>query len=195
VAKLPNDEEVDAATAAFAPYFTALGKVAHAWNHLQEEVGRLFCLVAGIDDHMGLAVWHSSKSDRAQRDMLEAALLTAALDEDWAEKHPKAKQAIQWLLGRANGVGGQRDVAVHAPCSIGVDGGAFEIVPLAFHGNRLAKTLVGKRILDEFRWYEKSADVLKEYARAIHVALADEGFPWPDKPHMPTAPRHRDREG
>ncbi len=68
-------------------------------------------------------------------------------------------------------------------------------MPVVVHGNRLAKTLVGKHILTEFRWYEESADVLKAYARAIHVALTDEGLPWPDKSQMPAAPRHRDREG
>jgi hypothetical protein len=195
VAKLPSEEEVDASVAAFAPYFTALGKVAHAWNQLQEELARLFCLVARIDDEIGLAIWHSQTNDRAQRNMLEAAMLTAASDEVWVEKHPKAQQAIRWLLDRANGVGGQRDVAVHAPCSIAIEDGDLQIVPMVFHGNRLAKRLTGKRILDEFRWYETSADLLKAYARAVHVALTDECFPWPDKPQMPAAPRNRAREG
>ena len=58
------------------PYVTALGKVAHAWNYLQEALGQLFCAVTGLEnDGTGEAIWHSLNSDRAQRDMLRAATL------------------------------------------------------------------------------------------------------------------------
>jgi hypothetical protein len=58
----------------FEPYLMALGRVAHSWNHLQEALGGLFCTVAGLNEAVGLPVWHSSASDRAQRKMLRAVV-------------------------------------------------------------------------------------------------------------------------
>jgi hypothetical protein len=31
------------------PYFMALGQVAHSWNHLHEELGKLFCAITRTD--------------------------------------------------------------------------------------------------------------------------------------------------
>jgi hypothetical protein len=64
MAKLPTSEEVEAAEKALEPYKLALGKVAHAWNHMQEQLGRLFCMVSGLDDSMGMSIWHALKSGR-----------------------------------------------------------------------------------------------------------------------------------
>jgi hypothetical protein len=195
MAKLPDLSDVGALNLAWAPYIILLGKVAHAWNHLQEGIGRLFCLVSGLCPSIGLAIWHSSKSDRAQREMLEAALSARAADEDWAQKHPKAVEDIRWLLNKTNAVADQRNDAIHAPCSLGIEGRELEIIPIAFYGNPRAKKLRGKDILSEFAWYENSADTLKSFAREIESALMEPTRdPWPNRPQMPTLEQFRRRK-
>jgi hypothetical protein len=92
MAILPTTKEIDAASAAFEPYFSAVGKVVHAWNHLHEELGKLFCEVVGISQSMGMAIWHSTANDKAQRVMLEAAIVERTHDDDWSEKHRRSFQ-------------------------------------------------------------------------------------------------------
>jgi hypothetical protein len=196
MAKVPTLPPDNVLIATWEPYITALGKVAHAWNHLQEELGKLFCEITELSYAMGTAVWHSSKSDRAQRDMLEAALFVRASDEEWAENFPKAVDDIRWLLHRTNGVADQRNDAIHAPCSLGIDGHELEIMPIVFFGNPRAKKLRGKDIMSEFAWYEKSADTLKAFTREIESALMEPRapYPWPEKPQMPTLEQFRRRK-
>jgi hypothetical protein len=189
MAKLPTTEEVDAATGAFEPYFRAVGKVVHEWNHLQEDLGKLFCMVAGIDHRIGLAIWNSLASDRGQRDMLRATIEAAERDEEWSEKFPKAKAGIEWLLGEADRIADRRNDAIHAPCSIVAGEGDFEIIAVSFFGNKRAKKLRGKDILREFSWYESSAEALKQHVRDVIFALSDARVPWPSKPRMPTLSR------
>ena len=54
----------DLVKAKMEPYVMALGKVAHAWNYLQEALGQLFCAVTGLEnDNTGQAIWHSVAND------------------------------------------------------------------------------------------------------------------------------------
>lgn len=183
MARFPNESEVSAATAAFEPYYEAVGKVVHAWNGLQEQLAIIFCRVTGMDNDMGLSVWHSASSDRAQRKMLRAAL--SAVDDDWREKYPKGEEDIRWLLSNADALAEARNNVIHAPCSVGLaDKSDFEIVPLSFHGNRRAKALRGKVILEEFGRCEANANHLKGYARWIDCVLSLEGYAWPDRPTL-----------
>jgi hypothetical protein len=185
MAKLPTTEEIDAASAAFEPYFDAVGKVVHAWNHLLEELGKLFCYVIGLDDSLGMAIWHSSNNDKAQRLMLEAAVNRQSYDDDWTEQHPGAAQGIRWILNKANDIGEKRNTAIHAPCSIVAGTPELEITAYLWSQNPRAKRLRGKDILAEFDWYERSADTLKRHVRDAQMALWDAHVPWPDTPQMP----------
>jgi hypothetical protein len=178
--KLCLDDSIEAS---FTPYVTALGRVAHAWNHLQEHLAQLFCLVSGINDAMGLAIWHALKSDRSQRDILEAAVNVASSDPDWIETTPHAKADLLWLLKKANKVAEQRNNAIHAPCGLSIDEGEFEIIPETWYQNPRAGKLRGTDVLREFDWYEKSADTLMQFARAIYTALNHGACdPWPERP-------------
>jgi hypothetical protein len=187
MAKLPVLPPDSVLNATWAPYIVSLGEVAHAWNHLQEEIGKLFCLVSGLSNSVGMSIWHSIKSDRAQRDMLEGAL-SARSDEQWSEKYPKGVDDIRWLLDRVNVVADQRNNAIHAPCSLGIEGDELEIIPIVFFGNPRARKLRGKDILNEFVWYKKCADTLKAFTREIESALREPHahYPWPDRPYIPT---------
>ena len=145
---------------------------------------------------MGMTIWHSSKSDRGQRDMLEAALSAQATDEEWTKKFPKADEDIRWLLHKVNGVAEQRNNAIHAPCSLGIDSGELEIMPIVFFSNLRARKLSGKDILSEFAWYEKSADILKAFTREVASASMNHDRPssWPDRPQLPTLEQFRRRK-
>ncbi len=58
----------------FRPYVAALGQIPLAWNGLHSQRALLFCTVmGGRYSNQFLAVWHAIKSDRMQRDVLEAA--------------------------------------------------------------------------------------------------------------------------
>ncbi|MCP3475219.1 hypothetical protein NLM33_33385 [Bradyrhizobium sp. CCGUVB1N3] len=184
---LPSEGEVDAATAALEPYFTALGRVAHSWNHLHEELGKLFCSVTGLELHHGMAIWHKLKSDRSQRDILKGAIDARAQETDWVAKRPSVTAAINDLLHETNSLADRRNNAVHAPCSIALHGNRkdFEIVPVTFFGNDKAKRLIGKDIIEEFKWYEWCADTLKRYTTSCRLAVDAELLSI-EKPQMPT---------
>jgi hypothetical protein len=179
-----SDDEMNAA---FVPYIVGLGKVAHAWNHLHEELAKVFCLVAELEFGMGLAIWHSLPSDRMQREILKAALKASSSDSDWVEKYPRAEGDIGWLLKKTKDLSERRNDAIHGPCSLGVVGGRLEIIPAAFFGNKIAKRLREKDVVNEFSWYHKSAATLQIYAREIQSALMDQSGnrPWPKRPEMP----------
>jgi hypothetical protein len=63
IVRPPTEEQV---RAAFEAYTLAVGKVAHAWNYLQEKLGQLFAVITGADRAIALAVWYSTDNDRAQ---------------------------------------------------------------------------------------------------------------------------------
>jgi hypothetical protein len=167
------------------PYFLAVGKVANEWNHLQEALGELFGVVAGINQKMAFAIWYSTQSDRTQREMLRAALSTSS-EELWKHKPTHAQQDVTRLLNKADSIADQRNDAIHAPCSLGIEGGKFEMMPQYFFGNPRAKKLQGKNLLTELEWYAHSATALMLYSRLVTASLSHAHSPWPDRPQMPT---------
>jgi hypothetical protein len=97
---------------AFETYVAAVGKVAYAWNYLHEQLGLLFAVVSGAKREVALAIWYSTKSDRAQREMLQAA--ADATNSERSKQLPRASDALKWLLDRANELAEARNDAVHA---------------------------------------------------------------------------------
>lgn len=184
MAKLPSEEELDALDASLQPYFIALGKVAHAWNHLHEELGKVFCSITGLDLSVGMNIWHSIKSDRSQREMLAGAITAVASDEDWVAVRPQAVVGVRWLLKKIDKIASKRNSAIHAPCFPTLGPDHFEIKPLTFFSNRLALRLAGKDILKEFSLYEEAADTLRQHTKVVRYAI-DAKTAWPDRPPLP----------
>jgi hypothetical protein len=112
----------------FDAYALAVGKVAYAWNHLQERLGQIFGIVLGAEANhfIATAVWYSSDSDRAQQAMLREAI-TASPADRWLNR-PKAKDDIIWLLKEANKLTDDRNNAIHTPVAVWL-GGAPSIDP------------------------------------------------------------------
>jgi hypothetical protein len=105
---------------AFDAYVAAVGKVAYAWNYLHEELGKLFVVVSGAEREVALSIWYSVRNDGAQREMLRAAV--NATNSERSERLPKAPDDLKWLLDRANDLADARNNAVHAPCSLYIEG-------------------------------------------------------------------------
>jgi hypothetical protein len=197
--RLPTKEEIERADKALEPYKLALGKVAHQWNHMQEQLGLLFCEVSGLDASTGMSIWHALKSDRSQRDLLEAANVAASATEYWITNLPKAKDDIEWLLSKVNALADKRNNAIHAPIFAPI-GAEPEIKPLTFFGNPNAKKLVGKDIFREFQWYENYFNAVTRFAASITMALGSHQNPvgspmsWPDRPDLPTVGQKNSRQ-
>jgi hypothetical protein len=170
IVKLPTDEETKSA---FEVYTLALGKVAHAWNYLHEKLAQLFCVITESERAISLAIWYSTTNERAQRDMLKAAVAAVNL-ERW-EKLPKAKEDLKWCLDKVDVLAGHRNNAVHAPCSLYIGGGndgGSEMGAAFFQGHPRAKELQGKKVLIEFDWCERYAETLTRFAQKLESAIA-----------------------
>jgi hypothetical protein len=59
--KVPTDGEIKTT---FEGYVGAVGRVAHASNYLQEQLGQLFALVTGGPFEVAMAVWYAVPNDR-----------------------------------------------------------------------------------------------------------------------------------
>lgn len=190
--KLPDVSLEDSLNSSFEPYANAVGKVAHSWNALQEELAYLFSCVTEMDDSMSRAIWYSTQNDRAQREMLRAALSVRA--EFWEHPQQVAKDIV-WLIDRANALADQRNDAIHAPCSIMLGDDGFEVTPAYFYGNPRAQKLRDKDLLEEFAWCEASAEALTLYAKYAATVLSRGHGAWPERPLMPTRGQTQTRKG
>jgi hypothetical protein len=179
IVRVPTDEE---AKAAFEAYTLAVGKVAFAWNFLHERLGRLFVAIAGADRNIALGAWYSTKSDRAQRGMLEGAI-NGSPDNRWPSG---AKADLLSVMRRANELGNRRNDAVHAPCLLATDVEGTEMTAAFFSGHPLANNLRGKNLLIEFDWLERAIEDLSRFTEQAETALNfAERYSWPEIPRLP----------
>jgi hypothetical protein len=175
-ATVPPDDELEAA---FAPYITAAGQVVHHWNQLQERLGRVFAAAIG-NRKIALAIWYTPHSDRAQRDMLTAAI-NETLDDKWKRYAPTAKADILALVSAANSLADRRNDAIHAPVALAINKHKLTIISVYFHGNPRALKLKGKDIVNEFNLCISLTRELYQYAEKIETAINfSSHYAWPD---------------
>lgn len=192
VVRMPTLEEQRTIQEAYAG---AVGRVAHIWNYLQEDLGRLFVMFLGVSDpRNGWAVWYSTDSDRAQQRMLRDILPSALAAEKWS-KRPKVEDDLAWLLTETSSLADKRNSAIHAPTIMMIGGGrdggtAMASNPLSGHPR--AKRLAGMDLMEELEWYEQWGETLVKFARAIQNALIDGEKPWPDRPRRPARTPKKD---
>jgi len=182
-------------TSAFEPYVAAVGRLNYAWNNLHETLSKLFVAIASPTlPNIILSVWHSTRSDRGQRDMLLAALV-ASPEDRWSPRLPGPRNALIWLVQRVDELAESRNDAVHTPCSVyASQDGEAEVAAAFFSANPRARKLTGKKLIDEFLWCEEYCEVLDIFASEALAALIDERRPWPDTPDLPTRGRKRSLE-
>jgi len=118
-----------------------------------------------------LAVWHSSISDRTQREMLRAA------NGAWAAQDSNRKsisKEIEWILNETDNLFGKRNDALHAPMLAVMNAETFEfnVEPNYFWGHPMAKRLQGKDVRIEIIKYKELAQCLNKYCLGVWGALA-----------------------
>jgi hypothetical protein len=173
----------------FEPYVTALGKFALAWNALQSDLCQLFSIVtlerrpmAGeMVNVVPTLVWYSIKSDRSQRDMLEAAITHSSL----AKGNDLAKSG-KWLCDRVGDLENRRNDILHSPLIVYHQGkDTRTIIPNIFSGSPRAKALLGAdNLLEEFWSARHNAILLSGYAQSLFMVLLNPHVPWPNKPSL-----------
>jgi hypothetical protein len=186
------------------PHAIVLGQLVLTWSRLHEELGRLFYAVVGAPDPgVPLAAWHSSRNDRAQREMLkgaaEAAFSASLFRPARTPNDNRALKDIEWLLNKCDGLSSKRDDAIHAPFSLQMPAGLTAkgfvragkaiLRPEYTWGNKRALKLREQWSGDVsiyFGWTKEHIDNLTRFATALHNALLwPESFPWPDRPPLP----------
>jgi hypothetical protein len=180
----------------FQPYLLALGYVTLAWNDLQEQLGLLLWALLPGTGAAALAIWNSSKSDRAQRDMLKG-VVTAFSESDVFAKNVVPK--IEWLLGKAEHLEIARNDAIHSPLismQTGSERGVVTIVlPSLFQDNPRAVSLdKRKNLLAELQWCGDTTIALSDYAYWLMVALSERS-PLPDIPSLPNRGEKKANQG
>ena len=176
---------LDFRTETFQPYAKALGEVALAWNDFNMVLSSVFGTVLKIPNLMvGDAIWHSLKSDRAQRDILRAVINLEVLGHDIPKN---IRCEFKWVLDKADSLEEARNNALHSPL-LSDQGSVF-----AWHqlGHQRAKKLADKDLLKEFGWLYDTAIILRQYVELLEDALRH-SEPLPKRPLLPT---HEDSSG
>jgi hypothetical protein len=169
-------------------YALAVGSLSIAWNYFHGALGDLFALVIGGHAELVLAAWRSNENDRAQREMLRAAI-KAASPTRWKQT-PKARADLLWVLGRADEqLSDGRNDAIHVLVSLHIGAGDVEMnVAMPPRSKREWKLFErragGRKLLDEFAKCEQDVDALSVFVRGATRALAE-----PDRHEWPPPPK------
>jgi hypothetical protein len=170
--------------AAFRPYALLIGQIVIEWNILHENLALSYCIVMGGGYvNQFLATWHALTADRAQRDVLLAAM---AQDLNRSE-HPWFYAELKWICDRAQALEDDRNNIIHAPLW------AFEskqVMPETGLGHIRAKKLADRDLKTNFRWVRDSAAILSDYARDINRVLERhaQSAALPQRPSLPIRP-------
>ncbi len=182
---------------AFEPLALVLGQLTLVWNDLHESLAIVFCSVMGGGNigHL-LAIWHALNVDRAQREILKAAVKSGLSPGQQNEVgRRKVTNDIIWLCDRANDIEDTRNDALHVPFwGTRTKGQKPIIAPLTGLGHIRAEKFLGKDILSELRWFRDYASLLRNFAIEIDHALSDYKRPWPDRPKLPVRPATSDKK-
>jgi hypothetical protein len=179
----------------FAEHATEIGHLVYASARLQWSLGELFAALVGTGKPISIAIWNSLKSDRSQRDILEAAAKVALADD------ADAKSDVFWLLQEADARAIDRNDAVHTAFFFtnNEDG---EIVPvpdpMSSPGRLQRLTDSGLPLPGLFAAYHSSLTALYRYAdKLTDQFLPTEGErpPWPEKPQLQPSGQSLNRKG
>lgn len=181
-------------------YYLAVGKVAYAWNILQEFLCLIFANAvyntSATERQVTVAssAWYSQQNDRNQRRMLRAIIAAGAI-EQWHITLPEtAKDDILWLLSEADTLSVRRDEVIHSPVAMNHTIDQPDLTSLDLLGNPLALRLKGKHLMQEFSLLEWRVKQLTEYAKNIYFAICNSKRPWPQKRPSLSRELHRRME-
>jgi hypothetical protein len=181
----------------FRPYVLAIGQFLLAWNDLHERLATLFAQAQATNVKQSLAIWDKTRSDRAKRRLLEAAI--KHLPESITKQRPSLVKEIIWILGVVNDLEGARDDAAHGPLFSlrtanfydalvrGSLESKDEVLPNTAFGNERAIRLNkdARNLLRNIRYANRRTLVLRDYVIAVDTAWVNVRMPWPDRPSLP----------
>jgi hypothetical protein len=162
-----------------------IGHTVLDWNELQERLGRLFQRLIGGDYHVGMAIWYSQVSDKAQREMLKAAAIKAPAEVISQEE----ADDIKWALHKADGLAEERNNITHAHYQ---DWLSFS--PESFLQVRTAPAPTGSSRTEKLHkrpdiaaHFSEKTKSLSETVAKMHNAIyyGRQEHPWPGKPPLP----------
>jgi hypothetical protein len=164
----------------------AVGKIAMAWNSLQETLAEVFAdIFTRSEWKLAIAAWHSLTSDVAQQEMLRAVA------KEKFGPDSRSYSEISWLLEKLKQHSShQRNFGVHTPFMIlhKLDQ-SVHVLPHTHTGNRKAAALAtsGKDVLKEFAEYEQEIRKLVSFAMGIKYNISPvRSGPesWPERPQL-----------
>lgn len=155
----------------------AIGLVVMKWNAIHDRLGSLFVEITQLDLDVAYAIWNSSHTDTAQRNLLRNAINTAYIEP----RQLKVKDNLIELLNRIDGSSKLRNKFIHCPFSPSFDDNKIKIVPNEFSRNRHAIDLRDKDLQVELTKLDTTLDDLIFYASEIHLRLqsSDPNAKWP----------------
>lgn len=166
--------------AEFDGFAKAIGRATLAWNDLHVSIGSIFWALTKIPNGIVPgAIWHSLKSDRAQRDMtLELAMLDA-MGHDIKDD---LRNDIKWLLDRTTSLEDMRNNIIHSPF-IFYNG---EITSFHLCQHKRALKLHGRDLSAYCEYFYESVTILRDYAERLEKTIRGLEKAAAPRPQLPT---------
>jgi hypothetical protein len=162
-----------------------IGEIALAWNALQHSFFVLFYKILN-DYPRAHAIWHSLKSDRAQREML----LSVAIVSD---RLPKSLIGhLAWAVRSATKLSEFRNIVIHTPVMYLDSSGRVLTVPNAVSAKRsTVKRLRIEPIAKRWRLIRGDLIILTDFCHAIyeHIVVGGLSASWPHRPTLLAIPK------
>ena len=175
-----KDLRRDFRRAEFDVFAKAIGRATLAWNDLHISIGSIFWALTKIPNGSAPgAIWHSLKSDRAQRDM---TLELAMLDAMGYTISDKLSIEIKWLLDRCTSLEDTRNNLLHSPFIFN-DG---EVIPFHLGQHKRALKLHGRDLSAHCEHFYESVTILRDYAEGLERTIRGIEEAAPPRPQLPT---------
>ena len=146
----------------------------------------VFHTAAATHRSIAYAIWHSSKSDAAQRDMLTAALKASIAELKLlpTDAHNTFQQKVFeeyfWIVKEIGKLSHDRNDLIHSPIALSFASGAqeFEAVVTDVYSNPRAAKMVNKELFQLCRWLIAFCEEMSRYVAQVNQAVRlDEKLP------------------
>lgn len=156
-----------------------LGTLVQTWSQLQGDLAGIFHQATGCEPHVSNSMWHSLKSDLAQRELVSAALrsqiqLLSAWKND-KDKQDKAKVFAEylWLIGEITKFSHKRNDLIHSPIVLFRSALSTEMEAIidGWHDDPRAKRLKDTELYQYCRWQIGFCEDAHKFMRSIWTHL------------------------
>ena len=173
-----------------------IGLCVRSWATLHEDLANLFRWVIGGEFSVAFAMWHSLKSDLAQRELLLAAVKASrayrthmAEISNLPEPFPQVAvyDEIIFAVNEITALSHKRNDAAHSPIVFPISLGKqeeHEAEISDYTRNPRAKKLKNFELFQYFRWINARTRQMQIYVSALSRCLYA-GAPLPNRPRQP----------